>query len=1481
MPPKKAESKTPQKPTKKATTKDPPKQQKKTGAKAKDAPTVEDFTPLHRQDNIAAWRRQPDAIDYSVSDTAINTPDTGSDIKANLAKWKDVGHRTGIQVLHKWETLPKGQTAIAGYNGMNDKTLLNFVDTVVCDIVPKGLVCMATKFKHSTAKELISDESELEDKIPRHMEAIFSTSRSSVNDLSDEGKAQNLIGPDELVNEYMEDRKVKSLIDKIIKGLSFPIFLPITASMVGREEGEEIDVVATILAQAVQILLFAPTEWNKDIEYCRPDPDYTLRYPTPDGHGGNCRSVAGTFSLEDLHRSIVLLYLALYRRTATGTSIHSTRAPAPRDTFSGYFDVERQKPMPGADDEEGPTQSAAKRRLLNPMPQLETPSEEEEDLDTARMSIGHEPSDEPRQTTEQPRTETNATSAGYDKWIELQSLYMECDALLAHLRNHYRWGNLEDAHAKIAKQVTTFSKLVDEQQMVEFSDVGAAAEAIQQVLAERPEEEEALNQAIRRAYALEMIFNGQPPPENTDIDAICSRFDIEQWPSLKLYPDANIEPLKPHQVADIGVIFDKLDTLGHVFLSNEMGLGKTKVFAATIECRARELERLDRDSAKKVKRFFPTLIVNPVSTVHQTHRELKANFPGLTILLYYASKSQSKRFNGATVLDKSEFEKRIRNLSPTNPESARTVVVTTYSTLHHREVVRRERKFVILERRQKSKKSKRSRRTAREHDSASESDDSEAEGDWMDVSEMVKAKLKKPPNALKRVTRYTSEKDPELCGKRLHFLTENDRVQPDGNIVQYKLKRPSLGEIRWGMLIVDEAHMARRLDGIFNHTFRLLNWKHLIWVTGTPLMSGLQDILSPLSLMWNKMSIDLPGLWSDEIGHMEGLWSEEYDPFEEETIFDDGTRTRGILTDSFMAKHPSQDWAKVKQVYYRTDIRLWQIDPSLVERVGRAADWSTTFGKKVVSAVLRTVSLRRTLRSRLLLPDGNISFPVADLLPMVISTEELNFDKSRQALVQKHGRDAANNSFSGVSDALPEYTASSQGLVSSDREASINFGAYREGILVAYDSRNIKVLYQPVDHIFGKDSDNLTKALVNMRDSHSFTQRELQRLQRRATKDDAPTVGVEHLQKLLGFDNNAGLDYFFSRACLDPDVHAPAGRLGWLTWLTATSPILARTLELCHNHVHKNQQRVVIYIDTPWIQQIMYAALLMAGFNTLTVRSSDKPGAKIESIRLFADPTSDAEVFVVNINIMSTGVNLHSACATGIIANLHFNAKTLLQIHGRLNRLGQTHQVRWYNLKVKNSFHDHQDRVMLTKWARQLSAECNLPSWLDGALREIVVLWDRDGGKMAYYSVEARKLGMLLSAVAKVVLNTERPPAFWQQNNDWVVIGLLAMVNEHSMEKMQAWLAYEEGRLRKALEEKLARSIRTVRVKLEETEQAARLNLQVEARKHQRLSEEFIRPGDSDLEDDEMDELERDDDGVDEGDDLDGDSAPSDDEVDI
>jgi hypothetical protein len=131
-------------------------------------------------------------------------------------------------------------------------------------------------------------------------------------------------------------------------------------------------------------------------------------------------------------------------------------------------------------------------------------------------------------------------------------------------------------------------------------------------------------------------------------------------------------------------------------------------------------------------------------------------------------------------------------------QSPRTVVVTTYSTLHTREITKSERKFIIQERRQDGNTPKRLKSDdgnsvpsgegdevefdIAEFDSA-ESDDE----DWMSPEEMLHCGMKKRLDRQKRVAKFPSINCPELRGKRLKFLAkDDDKIQPDGNLVEYK-----------------------------------------------------------------------------------------------------------------------------------------------------------------------------------------------------------------------------------------------------------------------------------------------------------------------------------------------------------------------------------------------------------------------------------------------------------------------------------------------------------------------------------------------------------------------------------------------------------------------------------------------------------------------------------------------------------------------
>lgn len=89
------------------------------------------FDPILRQEALPEWRLEPEAIDYSVADTAITTPNEAAAITRNAAKWRALGHVTGVQVLHQWETTPKMISELAGYNGFRtNAALANFTDTI-------------------------------------------------------------------------------------------------------------------------------------------------------------------------------------------------------------------------------------------------------------------------------------------------------------------------------------------------------------------------------------------------------------------------------------------------------------------------------------------------------------------------------------------------------------------------------------------------------------------------------------------------------------------------------------------------------------------------------------------------------------------------------------------------------------------------------------------------------------------------------------------------------------------------------------------------------------------------------------------------------------------------------------------------------------------------------------------------------------------------------------------------------------------------------------------------------------------------------------------------------------------------------------------------------------------------------------------------------------------------------------------------------
>ncbi|CAG1985154.1 unnamed protein product [Fusarium graminearum] len=173
----------------------------------------------------------------------------------------------------------------------------------------------------------------------------------------------------------------------------------------------------------------------------------------------------------------------------------------------------------------------------------------------------------------------------------------------------------------------------------------------------------------------------------------------------------------------------------------------------------------------------------------------------------------------------------------------------------------------------------------------------------------------------------------------------------------------------------------------------------------------------------------------------------------------------------------------------------------------------------------------------------------------------------------------------------------------------------------------------------------------------------------------------------------------------------------------------------------------------------------------------DAPAAA-EWIAARSDPYYGAQVFVANINTMS-------------------------------------HKVEWIFLKIKNSYHDNIERLAISKWAPQLSAEINLPDWVEDELREIliyeiikthmtqpfnryswIILRNMFGHDFDHHGKSATFLGHVFSVIAKIVLQTEDvDQQFWLDNMHLLTLGCFEIINDKTVDFTQGLLS-DAGRLK-------------------------------------------------------------------------------------
>ncbi|OBS20452.1 hypothetical protein FPOA_06821 [Fusarium poae] len=488
-----------------------------------------------------------------------------------------------------------------------------------------------------------------------------------------------------------------------------------------------------------------------------------------------------------------------------------------------------------------------------------------------------------------------------------------------------------------------------------------------------------------------------------------------------------------------------------------------------------------------------------------------------------------------------------------------------------------------------------------------------------------------------------------------------------------------------------------------------------------------------------------------------------------------------------MAEYP--DWKPLKDIYEASNgkCRLWIINPVIFKDAGLQLDWGTDVGRFVVRQIYQEICIHRTMSTRQELPDGSTHYPGIHMAPITIVVEETHHDDlgldDVNIRVESAGRAHVRNLFSSQ---VESNLSENEGY---EQTPGFNFDEHVKGVLTAFDWHNERILNRDTPYIYATVEE--LKLVMKASEDPSLVE------------TTSHLVGAKRLHDMIYRDPHGGMDFVFNQINEDLSNRPPNDRPAYMWWLCFRSPIMTRALELAWKYAKEEKQQVLVYVDNPWIQYMTVGLFRITGFKTITVRPDDKPKEKAEIISGWNAPDSPDEIFVVNVNTMGAEVNVHRRCCKAIFLNWMFSIKTMLQVVGRFSRVDQTQEVMVHLIKLKNSYYDNIERISCTEWAAQLSAEIKLPGWMTDHLREIcifelikttlhqpfnryawVVNLDTQGIEMEYHSNDTVRLGHMISALAKFLLDGEQDKDFWVKNADILI--------EACRYKMESWETPEQ-----------------------------------------------------------------------------------------
>lgn len=391
-----------------------------------------------------------------------------------------------------------------------------------------------------------------------------------------------LQGPSAVVTQIKSDILLQEAVTTVIKGCKVPTFIPLTNSVLqggSSKEDDKINPVAFVAVHAIQILMFAPMDWEEDRQYVTDAEAYTHRYPTPTAFGGSEDAGLGQFSWEDFHRAVCMFNMAITRRESTARNVLGRVPPdSDKPRFEGYYDPTAkdeafaeldEQCMARAVMETGLLQEAQAMELnkkLSDLAEKRSNGNKTQLVTPTKMSVrgprisGNDAFELFAMTAEV--MDTHVARAKMERLRRFQDIHDELPgmsnsdfrALFNSLKIIFSYADPDLVFKLTRQSVDGFLELLKEDSVENFMNTINNSDVISEDAQDTAAQVSEVAKRYENAYKFERFMNAHRPPKLVDFEKICTKYNISKFPELALYPGRSVQTLKPHQAAGMSSV---------------------------------------------------------------------------------------------------------------------------------------------------------------------------------------------------------------------------------------------------------------------------------------------------------------------------------------------------------------------------------------------------------------------------------------------------------------------------------------------------------------------------------------------------------------------------------------------------------------------------------------------------------------------------------------------------------------------------------------------------------------------------------------------------------------------------------------------------------------------------------------------------------------------------------------------------------------